>query len=164
MAITQEEVARRLTPAHLQIPENTEKLKEEVQKLMEDSGESSILDDPRGQKEYTFDFKYKDGNGKIWKGRFTNKILTLRDRQGVGVVRARLAAGLPSEALDPLTAEINLMLAHMSFSLIERPEWAKDLSTLEDVRVVQALYEEVLLHEGTFHGYTKASSASASKS
>jgi hypothetical protein len=68
-------------------------------------------------------------------------------------MRARLAGGLPQESLDPLTREINLMVSHLAFSLVEKPVWAEELRDLDDVRLLQAIYEEVLSHEASFHGY-----------
>jgi hypothetical protein len=159
MGLSTDEVVRRLQPQHLRIPENTGELKEEIQKKVEQPAEE--VENPRGAREYTFQFSWKDGLGKIWKGEFTNKILSIRDRQMVGVMRARLATGLPAEALDAFTQEVNLMIAHMSFSLIKTPLWAKDLRDLDDVRLLQALYTEVLDHEATFHGYAKAPEAGA---
>jgi hypothetical protein len=54
--------------------------------------------------------------------------------------------------LDPLTAEINHILTHMTQSLIERPDWAKDMLSLTNYEVLQALYLEVDSHESRFHG------------
>lgn len=110
--------------------------------------------DPRTKPEYTFDFEWKDGNGKIWKGKFRNTRLTIRQQQMVGVLQAQMAGNTPYHALDSLTQEINLMVAHMAFSLDEerRPDWAKDLRDLDSVELVQMLYREVALHEAIFHG------------
>ena len=151
--ITPAELEKRMTPHHLQVPESTSELKREIQE--QHKAEAPVpRDDPKTRKEYTFDFEYKS-QGKVWKGQFTNRILTMKDRQLSGVMRARMAAGLPSESLDALTAEINLMIAHLTFSLDEtdRPDWAKDLRDIEDVRLLQALYEEVASHEATFFGW-----------
>jgi len=119
------------------------------------------IHDPRQEKQYTFQLDWEDGRGKHWRGTFTNKILNLREHQMVGVMRARLANGLPAESLDTMTSEINLMLSHLTYSLIEKPDWAKDLQNLEDVRIVQELYKEVLQHENTFLGYGSGQAQSA---
>jgi hypothetical protein len=146
------EILDRLTPTHLQVPDVTEDLKEELtQKL--DLDQKEAKPDPKAEKEYTFQIDYKGGNGKMWKGAFRNRILSIRDRQVVGVMRARLCGGLPQESLDPLTREINLMVSHLAFSLVEKPAWAEELRDLDDVRLLQAIYEEVLSHEASFHGY-----------
>lgn len=108
---------------------------------------------PRHERVYTFDFVWKDGRGKKWEGTFQNQILSISDRQLVGIMRARMGSNAPVEALDALTRELNLMISHMSFSLIERPDWAKDLRALQDVRLLQALYTEVAEHEATFFGW-----------
>lgn len=112
--------------------------------------------DPRLCPTYTFDFAWRDPSGKVWEGRFTNKVLTIAERQQAGVMRARMAGGLPENSLDPLTSELNLMIAHLAFSLEETekmPEWAKDLRQVRYPRLVQALYREVSAHEAAFLGF-----------
>lgn len=154
-----EGIKERLDPSRLReelaLPENPGDLKKQVTESLETKQEEKqdAELDPRAHKEYPFDFEWTDGRKKVWKGKFKNRILDIGDRQAVGVLRARMGANVPSDSLDPLTQEINLMLAHMTFSLIERPEWAKDLRSLTDVRLLQELYSEVLAHEGTFLGY-----------
>lgn len=139
------ELKDRLTPTHL-IPETEEGLKEEA------AIDEAPATDPRDKKEFSFPFEHTDRRGKLWQGKFTNQILSIRDRQLVGIMRARLAGGQPFEAVDPLTAEINLMVAHLTQSLTERPEWAKDLLALTDYEILQAIYLEVDSHESHFHG------------
>lgn len=147
-------------PDHLRsaLPESIDDLKSAISRKVElEAGEvpEKELSDPRMQREYSFDFQWKDGRGKIWKGKFTNKILSIRDRQLMGIMRSNLAAGISPANLDALTAEINLMVAHLSFSLSARPKWAEDLLALDDVRLLQEIYTEVVKHEGTFLGYAK---------
>lgn len=129
-------------------------LKEAVEdSIAEKPVKKSKQADPKDQEEYTFDFEWKNGSGKAWKGQFTNKILTIRERQLVGLLRARLAGGMPIEALDETTNDINLMVSHMSYSLVTKPDWAEDLTALTDVRLLTELYLEVLTHENHFCGY-----------
>lgn len=116
--------------------------------------------DPKMQERYTFSLDWKDPHGRTYQGQFTNKILPIRERQASGVLRAQLNGGLPREAVDDLTTEVNLMLAHLAFSLVEVPAWAKDLRALTDTRVVYAIYEEVASHEATFLGWSKGESES----
>ena len=47
-------------------------------------------EDPKSQLEYSFDFKFKDVRGKEWQGPFTNRILSIRQRQQQKVLKARL--------------------------------------------------------------------------
>ena len=115
---------------------------------------------PKAQKEYTFNFNWTDGRGKLWRGEFTNKILNIGERSLVGNMRARLAGGLAANALDILAQEINYMLAHLAFSLVTKPDWAKELQELDDVRLLQEIYEEVSSHEVIFLGYGASSGAS----
>lgn len=152
------ELQSRLAPKHLEAPE----VQAIQETLIEDlpSKAETPRPDPRDNREYPFDFKYTDGRGKVWKGRFVNRVLSIRDRQSVGVIRAGLAHNAPVAALDEMTQEINLIIGHLSVSLIERPDWAKDLQALDDVRLLQELYLEVAQHEAHFLGYAKTAKAS----
>jgi len=151
--------------AHLRnlVPEDIEGLREAISQKVDNLATGAIpekeADDPRAQRECTFEFNWKDGRGKIWKGRFTNKVLSIRDRQLVGIMRSNLAAGISPSNLDAYTGEINLMIAHLAVSLTERPKWAEDLLVLNDVRLLQELYMEVANHESTFLGYGKSPAA-----
>lgn len=107
--------------------------------------------DPKAQPEYTFQLNWKDGRGKVWTGEFTDKILTIGERQMVGALRARFS-NTPMDRLDALTVHVNMMIAHMTFSLTKRAEWAKDLRELHNVDLIQAIYDEVASHEATFFG------------
>lgn len=146
------DIIERLTPKHLQeeMPKTAEEIKKDIQQ--EASGEKQAKRDPKMDKHYAFSINWEDGQGHLWKGDFVNKILSIRERQMVGVMRARLGNALPADALDPLTQEINLMVAHLSFSLEEKPEWAEDLFTLEHIALLQTIYMEVMAHEGMFLG------------
>jgi len=145
------EVTERLVPTHL-LPDSEEGLREERDAVSAKIQETGNEKDPRESVEYTFNLNHKDGNGKVWGGKFVNKILTIHDRQMVGIMRARLTGGAAYESMDPLSAEINLMVAHLTQSLKERPDWAKNLLSLTDYGVLQAIYMEVDSHESRFHG------------
>jgi hypothetical protein len=144
--------------SNTEIPRDIESEKKDIESRI--SGQKQSRKDPRAMKEYSFMLNYTDPTGKQWTGQFTNKILSLQERQYVGALRARFAGGLNYESLDDLTAEINLMLAHLEYSLTERPDWAKDLSGMTQLTVVQAIYAEVASHEATFLGYRKSESQS----
>ncbi len=118
--------------------------------------------DPRTKPIYTFDFEWKDGNGKVWKGKFKNTRLTIREQQIVGVLQAQMSGNTPYNALDVMTQEINFMTAHLACSLdVEiSPEWAKDLRELDSIALLQDLYKEVALHEAIFHGLRPTEEAS----
>jgi hypothetical protein len=156
--IDAQELASRLQPKHLEVPE----VQAIQETLIEDvpSASGPAKPDPKDNREYPFEFQYKDGKGKLWKGQFTNRVLSIRDRQTVGVIRARLGHNTPVAALDEMTQEMNLIIGHLSVSLIERPDWAKDLQALDDIALLQQLYLEVASHEAQFLGYAKNSSAS----
>jgi len=109
--------------------------------------------DTRENREYSFAIHWEDGHGKLWSRTFVNKVPDIGTRQAIGVLRAKLAGNVPVESLDPMTQEINLMIAHLTYSLEKRPEWAENLAEIMDVRLLQAIYSEVLAHEATFLGY-----------
>lgn len=106
--------------------------------------------DPRDQKEFTFELSYTDPRGKRWSGRFTNRILSILDRQRVKVLKARMSGGLPVAALDADIWTLNEMIAHLSISLIKRPIWAEELTDLYDEDLIGQIYEEVAAHEARF--------------
>jgi hypothetical protein len=156
---TKQELTDRLTPKHLDPEEMKKRIEAEVVKATDPIPVMPPTSGGKLEREYTWQFSWTDGRGRTWSGQFRNKVLSVRDRQMVGILRARLAAGVPLEALDDMTAEVNLMIAHLTYSLAERPAWAKDLAALDDVRLLQEIYLEVADHEATFFGYRPASPA-----
>ena len=134
---------------------------EEIKKQLEGESESDpqaeleALEDPKMQEKYTFDFAHTDGRGKVWSGKFTNKILNGMERRKRGLLRASLCGGIPITALDGDTYAEAVEEAHLKFSLTECPGWAKDLSKLYDGMIQSKLYEEALSHEDTFCGRRK---------
>jgi len=139
-------------PQHL-IDASTEDLKSSAEESIEPKKEEIDLNDPKLKEKYIFNFSWEDGRGKTWEGVFANKILSIKEQQAVGVMRASLNGGIEFKAMDPFTAEINLIISHLAFSLVQKPEWAEELRELKDVSLLQALYGEVAEHEATFFGY-----------
>lgn len=111
--------------------------------------------DPRDAKRYTFPFEYTDARGKVWRGTFTNNVLTVGQYRQVKIIKANLNAALPVSALDASTWELNEMVSHLMVSLDQEaegfPAWAKKLDDLYDARIIEALYQEVASHEARFH-------------
>jgi len=157
-----DELVDRFEPRHLRdapVPEKTEDLKAEVEKAVDPpppDPEKPDLNDPKLKEEYAFTMDFTDARGGRHVGDFVNKILSIRERQMAGVMRARLNGALPPESLDPMTDELNLMVSHMAFSLVKRPVWANELRDLNDPAILQELYKEVLSHEATFLGWGRA--------
>ena len=131
----------------------TEELKAEAEEAV--NGKRAEPADPRANREYPFQFKWTDSAGKTWSGPFVSKILTLGEQSLVGTLRARLSGSVAYEALDDFTKELNYLVANLSYSLKDRPEWAKDLRELDDIALLQALFAEVAKHEATFRGQRK---------
>jgi hypothetical protein len=110
--------------------------------------------DPRDSVEYKFEFSYADMRGKLWAGKFTNRILTVGQKRAVKLLKARLAGGVSVVALDADVWELNEILAHMAYSLDAKvpgfPDWAKNLEGLYDEGIIYALWKEVDGHEARF--------------
>ncbi len=126
----------------------------------EDTEADKEAADPKAQEEYTFQFKWTDGNGKLWKGTFTNRVLTHTDRQWVGALQSEWQLGKPHDSIDPEVSAMNYMLAHMTATLKHDVDWAKDIRKLHSTELLQELYKEVASHEATFHGHPTYQEAS----
>lgn len=142
-----------------------ERVEEEAKKEAPDDEKKELTEVQRAmmQKEYNFEFSYKDAHGKVWTGTFTNTVTSIKMQRLIGRYRAELNLGTPFTMLDPVTSELNMILAHLGFSLKvdANPEghWAHDLEALEDFNVLYKLYEEVMAHEATFLGRAKTAEA-----
>lgn len=133
-----------------------EELKAELDGQEESPEETTAeLDEPRMKEEWTFPFLYQDPVGRVWKGDFTNRILSIDQINQVGVIRAGLCGNVAITALDPATYDNSEMLAHLTVSLTKRPKWAAELGKLKDPEILGRLYKEVCSHEDTFHGRTE---------
>lgn len=103
--------------------------------------------DPRDNEQWTFMFNYTDARGTQWKGKFTNKIMNMANLQQAAVAQSVLMGGQPLTSFASGMLELFNAIAHMTFSLIDRPEWAKDLTSIVDTNVILALWKEVASHE-----------------
>lgn len=160
---TPETLMERFKMTHL-VPESTAAAKTAVEEAVQPPRAKNEPDtnDPRFQKQYPFAFEWRDSRGKLWVGDFENTILTLRHKSMVGVMRAKLAGGVPAEALDPVTAELNLMVSHLTFSLTKVPDWAEDLMALDDQELVGQLFDKAMEHERFFRSDRSAPAAGQS--
>ena len=120
---------------------------------VEDDADADVLD----ATEYTFDVHFKDRRGTVYDGVITNRILTVGEQQAAAATAARLAGGVPYEALEPTAAALNQAIAHMalSFTAVDTgeyrcPAWAKDLRALHDQSVILELWGKVVAHERRF--------------
>ena len=114
--------------------------------------EAKITGNPKFQKRYPFNVDVTTADGRRYTGAFVNKILNLQERARAGAMRASMQFGMPVSSIDEETTYLNQRIAHMTFSLVERADWAKNLGTLDDEEVLEALWTEVQGHEATFHG------------
>ena len=140
-----------MTMPHLADEANLDDLKSAMEQ--KDAPSDDVLSDPKMQEEYTFAFSWKAPNGKEFTGTFTTKILSIAERQNMGALRAHFSNGMAYQALDPLTNEINMILAHLAYALVKKPSWANDLRQYPYPELLQSLYDEVASHEATFLGW-----------
>ena len=123
--------------------------------LTGESKETSEPVDPRDATTFVFKFSHTDARGKIWSGKFTNHILTVRQRRLMKITKAQLAGGVPLSALDADAWELNECIAHLAVSLDRAadgfPKWAENLEDLYDETIIFKLYTEVASHEARFH-------------
>lgn len=142
---------------------STGALKEQVSKIItapihteepQDAGDGL---GPKDHEEFVFDFSHKVKRGKVYEGSFTNRILTTGENQQVAALKARFAAGMSVESMEPTVRALNEAIAHMSFSFWSKdgqtfrgPDWARDLRELIDQDAIFALWEEVWAHESHF--------------
>lgn len=120
----------------------------------------AATDDPRDKEIWLFPFSWTDKRGKRWEGNFANKILETHEEQKVAILRARMAGGVPYEALDPTMAQVNLAIAHMTYSLQRTPKWPEamasgkwDLRKLNNMALIMALWEKVSSHDARYFRY-----------
>lgn len=97
-------------------------------------------------REYEFNLDFVDRRKKRWSGTFRSQILSIRQERARGILAAKMAGGVPFESLDPVTQNVNHMLAHLAMSLTLRPPWAEKIEELVELDVLQAIYAEVQAH------------------
>lgn len=100
--------------------------------------------------DHTFTLDYTDERGRRWVGEFVCKVLSIKDSIQLGLIKSRLAGGVPVSHLDSDTAYLLEVLAHLTVALVQRPVWANDLMSLYETGVVGAIYAEVASKEARF--------------
>lgn len=148
-------LAEQLRPDH--IPTDEDLRKEAEASLDTNVTVEEDPDDPRGEVEYPFELSYIDARGKVWRGSFVDKILTIGDRQLVELARARCHGGMSMESFSQEAVERNLMLAHLLYSLVKKPKWAETLRDLHDPGILRAIYGHAAEHEDFFLGWGSTS-------
>jgi hypothetical protein len=110
--------------------------------------------DPKAHEEYEFEIDVVDGAGKHWHGQFKNAILSIEDRVNVGLLQTQLNAGIPYVAIDTETANLSEVIAHLTKSLKKKPAWfiLAGKECIKNIRILNAVYGEVMAHEATFRG------------
>lgn len=149
-------------PEHLQqaSKDAADAIRKRMDAKKEERDAEAEASDPKAEEKYLFEFAWRDARGKLWKGNFTNRVLTHADRQVVGALQSEWQLGRPHSSFDPDVSAMNFMLAHMTVTLDGDAEWAKDLRRLHSSELIQKLYEEVASHEATFHGHSAHQEAS----
>lgn len=154
----EEELAKRFAPEHItaNLPTDLDVAKKEIQEVATPKKPDPVVTPKtnlRSNREYPFWIDWTSPSGKNYQGEFVNRVLSLGDKASAGVLRAKLGGGMPVSSLDDMTIEVNLIIAHLTFSLIKKPDWAADLRSLDELALLQVIYEEVASHEATFFGY-----------
>jgi hypothetical protein len=112
--------------------------------------------DGRLEREYTFDFAYTDLRGHVWKGTFTNRVMSVGDKAQHGIICAKRRQALPPDAVSATTYELIYTATWLEMSLQKPiPAWAEDPFSLTDDALLLALFEEVARHERIFRGHEK---------
>jgi hypothetical protein len=138
------------------------KIQETTPKVTEPEAAKEEVKDPRDSKIYAFDLDFRDKRGKHWQGRFQNKILNVKEKMEAGILKAKLMGGAPIQSVDGFTDSLMEYVSHLTFSLITRPEWAKNILDIEDVEVVTSIYQEVSAHEARYFRYGEQPKSSES--
>jgi hypothetical protein len=81
-------------------------------------------------------------NGFHKTGTFKAKYPSITDRIAIGSLRAKLLDGAPSRSVDNFTDNLSFIVAYLNVLLVKKPGWF-DMSTMDDVSVVDELYTEV---------------------
>jgi hypothetical protein len=108
--------------------------------------------DPKGEEVYAFSVSVTEGSGRVWAGDFENKILNLEERVQVGLTASFMVGRVPWEVLDGDTQYLVTAIAHLSASLVKKPEWYAKVMELKNIRIITAIYAEVAKHEAYFRG------------
>lgn len=128
---------------------------EDVKKDTAEQELEKELSDPRLNEIYEFDFEHTDGRGRYYMGHFKTKILDMSEKASIGSDISRFFDMSPVESIPQDMLMIARMICHLNRSLDPKhiPEWAKNLGKIKDIRLLQALFREVLGHERIFFGY-----------
>lgn len=103
---------------------------------------------------FNLDF-YSKSSERRYSGTFTTKKLNVREITQVGVRKVQLCGGMhfdsarPGQGLDFVTFQLNGMIAHLEFALVEYPKWW-NLDELTDMEVMSKVFEEVIAFENNF--------------
>lgn len=110
--------------------------------------------DPRAAEEYEFTLEVREPRGKVWSGKFKNRILTIEERVNIGLTATAMANGIPWRMLDEDTQYLLTALAHLSKSLVEKPRWfvITGEHAMKNTRIISKVYAEVSAHEAYFRG------------
>lgn len=118
--------------------------------------------------EYRFSIQIVgEESGLNWTGDFLYKRPTIGQRAQIDALRARLCGDLAT--LDPSIIDMNLMIAHLRFTLHEYPDWwaeADHGNSLYDTNVVLAVYDKIIEFERSWreniHGKITSNTVSLS--
>jgi len=101
--------------------------------------------------EKEFEFNQVDATGKVYKGKFVYKRLSIGDQLRASAFRTRLNGDVanPFPAVD----EISHMISWLQYGIIDSPDWWKECSggaDLYDDKILRELYKLVEIYERDF--------------
>lgn len=100
---------------------------------------TGIID--QNSKTYSFN-RTMTVSGKKQTGAFIAKYLGITARLRLGVIRAKLLDGAPTQSVDNLTDDIAYMIAYLNVALIKFPPWW-NYDNLDSIEELRDMYFEV---------------------
>ena len=86
-------------------------------------------------------------DNKMYAGDFTVTKVSIGGIGRIGVLRAQLNSGL---FVDITTDNLHYMISHCQVSCTRYPDWFKDPSKLNDIYILEKVFEEVRKFEESF--------------
>lgn len=120
---------------------------------------SGIIDNET--KTYTFQKTLTIGGGQKKNGTFKAKYMGVAARLRIGTLRAKFLDGAPVQSLDNLTDDIAYMMAYLTVSLVEKPNWFS-FDVMDEFTELKDLYLEVYNFIQSFR-YDDGTSADAGR-
>lgn len=104
-------------------------------------------------KEKSFSIEHVAGDGTTYRGSFTCKRLSIREKAQQGVRKAQLNGGMylgeNGHGIDDTTNFFNEMISLLEIAVVQAPVWW-NLDELDDIDLIQKVFTEVFEHDNYF--------------